>query len=706
MPHWPDKSFIQVKAECNARIATSKYCTRQVASNSMCFPWYAWAETGQTYRMHVPVLEAAIKSRDCDILKDAIDKASVMWFQPRIYEDAVYILANLEKEAQIKRQLEALEKMDPEEAYDDFEETMKKVKEIRKHDNGAFQDETSIRVRVLFEDIQKRKEAIKALVLATEKVDKKLLKESLAQIVAVKERWGKDVCAKAEQAANMALERVEKEEQFASDIMNLIDQNGASGNPGFVNIDNLGDVRLKHQLNKLQEFGAHAAEAIEALEKGRCILSLRQALREAMASNEQTNGPLWTKVQHCLAHCAEVKIDENNKEIKLIKEDIVLRCEIDETVNKLEDAIKNVDEEWLKFGLEQGLMVGLPTNPNIKYQDLYFAAKTLLGRIQIIHEMLDEGVVGKKLSMLTKGIDDAKSINWLNGPIVQKATTLRDEIQRTLDFGRRAIDKVNIVELKIFLEKCERQNLQLKGEQTKAKQILDLPEDQRLQMQLKAALKMDDHHTVTEITLRIKELFFKEHGSKFNFSQFHRLKPRSLFAKRYGVTDNKLRKGMLEWTDQPIHTSLLRLEKAEMKRLATRFFKNILGYMGDRHYSYPVILAHELITAGIEHVELRDELYCQIMKQLINNPSESSKRRGWNLMALALSSFPPSDDLENFLEVFLRENNQFRTVRKLHRIVFGGALPETVSVERISKISERGHRFSIVDRGNRFSVST
>ena len=138
-----------------------------------------------------------------------------------------------------------------------------------------------------------------------------------------------------------------------------------------------------------------------------------------MASNEQTNGPLWTKVQHCLAHCAEVKIDENNKEIKLIKEDIVLRCEIDETVNKLEDAIKNVDEEWLKFGLEQGLMVGLPTNPNIKYQDLYFAAKTLLGRIQIIHEILDEGVVGKKLSMLTR-IDDAKSINWLNGLLSKK----------------------------------------------------------------------------------------------------------------------------------------------------------------------------------------------------------------------------------------------------------------------------------------------
>ena len=250
------------------------------------------------------------------------------------------------------------------------------------------------------------------------------------------------------------------------------------------------------------------------------------------------------------------------------------------------------------------------------------------------------------------------------------------------------------------------QNIVLKPQQTKARELLQLPEDQRLQLQLKAALKNEDHHTVTEITLRIKELFFKEHGSQFDLSQFYRLKPRALFAKRYGVTDNNLRKNMLHWTEQPIHTSLLRLESPEIKRLATRYFKNILGYMGDRQYSYPVILAHELITAGIENVELRDELYCQMMKQLSKNPNDASKRRGWNLMALALSSFPPSDELENFLELFLRENNQFRTVRKLHRIVFGGALPETVSVDRISKIAERGHRFSIVDRGDRFSVSS
>ena len=657
-------------------------------------------------RKFVPILEEAIKTRDKDVLKDAIEKASVMWFQPRIYDSAMYILANLEKEAMIKRQLEQLEQLDPEESYDEFEETIKKVNEIRKHDSGAFQDEVSTRIRVLFEDIQERKEAIKSLNMAAEKVDKQMLQESLERIKAVKVRWGNDICPVEEKKAAMALQRIEKEEKYASDIVQLIEGHGATGTPGYVNIDDLGDVRLEHQLMALAEFGAHAEDAIMALEKGNCMLKLRIALKDAMSSTQQTNGPLWTEVQHCVAHCTEVKIDENNKEIQLIKEDIALRCEIDDTVNKLEEALEKVDEEWLKFGLEQGLMVGLPTNPNRKYQDLYFSAKTLLGRIHEIHEALDRGVKTMKLSVLIKGIDDAEAINWISGPIVQKSIKLRDEIRRTLDFGKRAIENVNIVELKIFLEKCERQNIVLKPQQTKARELLQLPEDQRLQLQLKAALKNEDHHTVTEITLRIKELFFKEHGSQFDLSQFYRLKPRALFAKRYGVTDNNLRKNMLHWTEQPIHTSLLRLESPEIKRLATRYFKNILGYMGDRQYSYPVILAHELITAGIENVELRDELYCQMMKQLSKNPNDASKRRGWNLMALALSSFPPSDELENFLELFLRENNQFRTVRKLHRIVFGGALPETVSVDRISKIAERGHRFSIVDRGDRFSVSS
>merc|ERR1711871_1333572 len=153
---------------------------------------------------------------------------------------------------------------------------------------------------------------------------------------------------------------------------------------------------------------------------------------------------------------------------------------------------------------------------------------------------------------------------------------------------------------------------------------------------------------------------------------------------------------MLRWTNEPIHTSLTRLESPSLRKLATRIFKNILGYMGDRQYSYPILLAQEVTRCGLENHGIRDEIYCQIVKQLIDNPQRSSVSRGWNLMALCLQTFPPSDQFENYLELFLRENHQDRSVRKLHKIVFGGAREEPIAVGDIEAVQHRGSRFSVV----------
>jgi len=118
-------------------------------------------------------------------------------------------------------------------------------------------------------------------------------------------------------------------------------------------------------------------------------------------------------------------------------------------------------------------------------------------------------------------------------------------------------------------------------------------------------------------------------------------------------------------------------------------FRNVMGYMGDRKYQYPDTLAQELVTSGLNGSEaLRAELYVQIMKQLINNPSIGSETKGWEILSLYLSAFPPPSSVENHVAMFLREHcDNDKKLEKftmsMHMVIYGGERTNGMSLSEI-----------------------
>ncbi|XP_039878393.1 unconventional myosin-VIIb-like isoform X1 [Simochromis diagramma] len=115
---------------------------------------------------------------------------------------------------------------------------------------------------------------------------------------------------------------------------------------------------------------------------------------------------------------------------------------------------------------------------------------------------------------------------------------------------------------------------------------------------------------------------------------------------------------------EPLKQPLLKVlvNNSELSNLACSAFTAILKYMGDypiKHVRSPVELTDQIFGPATKHEELRDEIYCQIMRQMTANSNSLSMERGWQLMWLCSGLFPPSWDLLKHTQCFLESRPRY-----------------------------------------------
>jgi hypothetical protein len=167
-------------------------------------------------------------------------------------------------------------------------------------------------------------------------------------------------------------------------------------------------------------------------------------------------------------------------------------------------------------------------------------------------------------------------------------------------------------------------------------------------------------------TILIKDLEFKANDmatdEKWNFRNCPLLKDPEDYVKAkftfFGIGNASIIKGFYVYSPSPIHEALTRLIPADQAKRAVTVFKDILCWGGEKSSPAPYMNAVEVIAQGQQHKGLRDEIYCQLIKQLNQNTNEVSRVRYWKLLLGCLKSFPPHL-IENYLDYFIRQNMEF-----------------------------------------------
>jgi len=156
---------------------------------------------------------------------------------------------------------------------------------------------------------------------------------------------------------------------------------------------------------------------------------------------------------------------------------------------------------------------------------------------------------------------------------------------------------------------------------------------------------------------------FLQHKDLCSFNEFAGLRRPGNYAKGVYLSKTETKRNMCQYQEKVIPRSLYKLstefcgsakESDRIKSQAPGIFKNILIYTGVAEAKKTssdkrVEIASGILRKGAHEEKLRDEIFCQLIKQTSNCPKPDVELKGWQLLYCCARSFPPSGDLKPFI---------------------------------------------------------
>ena len=270
------------------------------------------------------------------------------------------------------------------------------------------------------------------------------------------------------------------------------------------------------------------------------------------------------------------------------------------------------------------------------------AVREVTAACQVVVVKLESGISDKDIQPVIDAIAKVRSLkppaDW--SPLLSAESTLetyRAHIATGAEL-KAALKSNDRTKLRAVLSKAE--DLDMRTEEVRmAKESLKGTVTEREVVE-------DQDYEDAEKARELKKAEARQ--ARYDLKNFSGLRTPDDFAKGAILNKQSVKDKFLIWQGNVISKSLMDLPK-DLSKVAIQLHKDLLGYMGDKHMPFPAMLAQDLLRKGYEIVAVRDEIFLQIIKQLSTNPRAESVAKGWQLMCMCVSTFPPSPDFENYL---------------------------------------------------------